>query len=261
MYISNQINSIYQNNLSNSYNKTNLACYYNNPVSEKHNVNFKGKTKNILLKLFRFRVGEGYTTKGHMQNVFYDTKLNDSLRNPGAAIIDTFGMLNVSSSMSNFFTPTLALAKDVISESPEKMKMHLNAEFELLKPTKKTIKLYRGLSFLSDETYHKFLNYKKGDIVVPDKGFAYMTDNKNTTLGYATRNNTCSEPVILNIEIPKKSQISQLIALVPSLKPYKLLSFKNETVVPAESQYEVLSDSFIDKDGILQIFLKYLNKW
>lgn len=260
MNISNNIKFLNQNNKTYSSNKINSACCNNRNLSE-NNINFKGKTTNILLKLFRFKVGEGYTTKGHLQNVYYDFNLNDMLRNSKAALLDSMSMLNVHSIGHNLFTPTLTLRKDVISESPQRMKTRLNSEFKILKPTRKAMTLYRGLSQLPDEIYQKFLSYKKGAIVIPDKGFAYLTDKKSTALGYAKRYDTCTTPVILNVEIPKGSQMSQLNAIVPRTKNNILPSIIDEKVVPAESQYEVIKDSFIDKDGVLQVFLKYLNKW
>lgn len=36
---------------------------------------------------------------------------------------------------------------------------------------------------------------------------------------------------------------------------------KNEAVVPAGSLYEVKENPNIDKDGILHIYLRFLNKW
>ncbi len=36
---------------------------------------------------------------------------------------------------------------------------------------------------------------------------------------------------------------------------------KNEAVVPAGSLYEVLENPNINKDGILHVYLKFLNKW
>ena len=36
---------------------------------------------------------------------------------------------------------------------------------------------------------------------------------------------------------------------------------KNEAVVPAGALYEVKENPSIDKDGILHVYLKFLNKW
>ena len=260
MHISNKINSLYQNNITNASNKIDLACSNNGKFIE-NSINFKGRAKNVLLKIFRFKVGEGYTTKGHLQNIYYDSNLNDMLRNPQAALVDAVSMFNLHSTNKSLFTPTLTLRKDIISESPQRMKIRLNSEFKLLKPTGKVIDLYRGLSELPDELYQKFISYKKGEIVVPDKGFSYLTNSKSTALGYAKWYDTCTTPVILNIEIPKGSQVSQLKAIVPRTKYNPFPSIVDETVVPAESQYEVVADSFVDANGVLQVFLKYLNKW
>ena len=260
MHVANQVNFNYTNNtLTNKSNIINLSNYSNNQGIYTNGVNFKGKTKNILLKLLRFNIDKECVTKGHIQNIYYDSNLNDMLRDPQAALLDVLAMNNAPSIYNNFIQRRI-LNKDVVLESPEKMKTRLNSEFNLLKPTNKAMKMYRGVSQLSDKIYSQFKSFKKGDVVIPDKGFAYLTKDQNIALEYAKLFGN-QNSVVLNIEIPKHSKISELKAIVPSSKQNFLPLFKDEAVVPAESQYEVIKDSYIDKDGILQVFLKYVNKW
>ena len=260
MHVANQINFNYKNNtLTNKSNIINLSDYSNNQGIYTNGVNFKGKTKNILLKLLRFNIDKEHVTKGHIQTIYHDSNLNDMLRNPQTALFDVLAMNNAPS-IGNNFTLRRILNKDVVLESPEKMKTRLNSEFKLLKPTNNAMKMYRGVSQLSDEIYSQFKSFKKGDTVIPDKGFAYLTKDQNIALEYAKCSGT-QNSVVLNIKIPRHSKISKLKAIVPPSKKEFLPRFKDEAVVPAESQYEVIKDSYIDKDGVLQVFLKYLNKW
>lgn len=47
----------------------------------------------------------------------------------------------------------------------------------------------------------------------------------------------------------------------PKTPGFMFGEIKNEVVVPAGSLYEVTKSPRVDKDGILHIYLKFLNKW
>ncbi len=68
--------------------------------------------------------------------------------------------------------------------------------------------------------------------------------------------------ILFEMEFPEGSQVSELQTIMPPKTPgFMFGEIKNEVVVPAGSLYEVTKNPRVDKDGILHIYLKFLNKW
>ncbi len=111
---------------------------------------------------------------------------------------------------------------------------------------------------ISDSEYQKFLSYRKVEVVLPDKGYAYITNSAEEANVY----NKGRNGILFEIELPEGSQISELQAIMPPRTQGSMfVEIKNESVVPAGALYEVLENPSIDKDGILHVYLKFLNKW
>lgn len=228
---------------------------YNLYASNLNKTSFRGKSE--VVQLLKTIVNPSVqATKGHVENVFFKTNLNARLRHPESAIIDELQYM-ANQSMANPLKTGIGAyyVKIPLTESPTAMKERLNAEFRLLPGLKKNEKFFRGIEDISDSDYNKFLSYKKGQTVCPDEGYAYMTKNMQEANLYNRKQNG----VLFEIEVPEKSQISQLNCAMPSKSMG--LEIKRESVVPAGSMYEVTNDSVVDNDGILHVYLKFLNYW
>lgn len=198
-------------------------------------------------------------TQGHFDNIFFKTNLNDVLRHPEAQVMDQLQYMAMSR-MPNSIKSGIGgyYRKAPIKEDSRILKQKLNEEFKLLPQLTSKRQYYRGIENISNAEYKNFASYRKGDIVSPDKGYSYMT----TSLEEAQSYNKGHNGVLFEMEFPEGSQISELKAIMPSKNPNLLFGeIKNEAVVPAGSLYEVTQNPNIDKDGILHIYLKFLNKW
>lgn len=229
------------------------------------NISFQSRFKTLNLLKSMCKINK-IATKGHLNNEFYKTNLNDSLRNPTSAYMDAMEYLAIqTATVHNFGVEYLPRAlrhtKEVLKENPVVLKERLNKEFETLKPTKEKLNLFRGIANISDKEYETFKNYKKGSIQVPDKGFSYMSRYLEEAQSYAVGPSCRGKGIIFEIEIPPKSRISELEGVLSPSQASIDWRVKHEIVTPAGSYYEVVKDSEMDKDGVLHVFLKYLNRW
>ena len=198
-------------------------------------------------------------TQGHFDNIFFKTNLNDILRHPEAQLIDELQYMAMSM-MPNSIKSGLGeyYKKIPIKEKPNILKQKLNEEFKLLPQLTAKQQYYRGIENVSDAEYKLFERYRKGEIVSPDKGYSYMT----TSLEEANLYNKGHNGILFEMEFPEGSQVSELQTIMPPKTPgFMFGEIKNEVVVPAGSLYEVTKNPRVDKDGILHIYLKFLNKW
>lgn len=224
--------------------------------------NFKGKlnVKDLALSLTKnIKDVKAKCTQGHFANIFFKTNLNDILRHPEAQVIDELQYMAMSM-MPNFTKSGIGqyYKKIPIKENPNMLKQKLNEEFKLLPKLAKRQQYYRGIENISDAEYQIFKSYRKGEIVSPDKGYSYMT----TSLEEANLYNKGRNGILFEMEFPEGSQISELQAIMPPKTPgFMFGEIKNEVVVPAGSLYEVTKNPRVDKDGILHVYLKFLNKW
>lgn len=239
--------------------KVNLFNQYSNQIQNPAFKNNKIGSKLLSLMTKDVKEIKSKCTQGHFDNVFFKTNLNDVLRHPEAQIIDELQYMAMS------YMPNSAKSgigqyykKMPIKENPVILKEKLNAEFRLLPELKKTQQFYRGIENVSEKEYQIFANYRKGEIVTPDKGYAYIT----RTLDEANLYNKGKNGILFEMEFPKGSQISELQAIMPpKTNGFMFGEIKNEAVVPAGSLYEVTQNSCFDKDGILHVYLRFLNKW
>ena len=91
-----------------------------------------------------------------------------------------------------------------------------------------------------------------------------MSRDFNTAKSYAVNQNFSQNAVIFEIECPEKSRISELNTILPpspTSPEWPMPRIKEEAVTPAGSVYEVTKDSELDKEGIIHVFIKYLNRW
>lgn len=197
-------------------------------------------------------------TQGHFDNIFLSTNLNDVLRHPEAQILDELQYMAMCT-MPNSIKSGIGqhYKKIPIKENPKILKQKLNEEFKLLPKLTVKQRYYRGIKNVSDAEYKLFKSYRKGEIVSPDKGYAYIT----TSLEKANLYNKGHNGILFEMEFPEGSQISELQAIISSRTRGFIFEIKDEAVVPAGSLYEVTKNPSIDKDGILHIYLKFLNKW
>ena len=198
-------------------------------------------------------------TQGHFDNIFFKTNLNDILRHPESQLIDELQYMAMSM-MPNSIKSGLGeyYKKIPIQEKPNILKQKLNEEFKLLPKLTAKQQYYRGIENVSDAEYKLFERYRKGEIVSPDKGYSYMT----TSLEEANLYNKGHNGILFEMEFPEGSQVSELQTIMPPKTPgFMFGEIKNEVVVPAGSLYEVTKNPRVDKDGILHIYLKFLNKW
>ena len=198
-------------------------------------------------------------TQGHFDNIFFKTNLNDILRHPESQLIDELQYMAMSM-MPNSIKSGLGeyYKKIPIKEKPNILKQKLNEEFKLLPTLTAKQQYYRGIENVSDAEYKLFERYRKGEIVSPDKGYSYMT----TSLEEANLYNKGHNGILFEMEFPEGSQVSELQTIMPPKTPgFMFGEIKNEVVVTAGSLYEVTKNPRVDKDGILHIYLKFLNKW
>ena len=245
-----------------------------NSISANYNVSFQGKPNPLLWQLTHLGKSRTPATKGHYNNVYYKTNINEFLRHPETAMIDAcsyLAMQNVNNFGHNSNLWNIVAGKfgkneikEVITENPIKLKNILNKEFETLEPINEAIRLFRGISGITDQEYQAFKSYKKGTIQIPDKGFAYMTRNFDIAKNYVVEQNFANNAVIFEVDIPEKSRISELNGILPPSRTspeWPRPRMKAEAVTPAGAEYEVTKDSELDKNGILHVFIKYLNRW
>ena len=230
----------------------------NSRVSYNPNFGARQADKKLLVLLLK-KPNElfGKCTKGHLKNTFFETNLNDALRHPETQILDELQYMAANNIARNSIYTGIVqrYIKTPSKENPNILKQKLNEEFSLLPGLVEKRQYYRGIENISDKEWHNFAGYRKGQVVCPDKGYAFITNFVEDANLYNRGNNG----VLFEIECPEGSQISQLKGFVPSR--ITKLSFKNESVVPAGSLYEVTKDSAKDENGILHVYLRFLNRW
>ena len=224
--------------------------------------NFQGKLNRKNLSALLTKSAEDVKakcTQGHFDNIFFKTNLNDTLRHPEAQVIDELQYMAMSMMPNSIQSGIGQYYKKVpIKENPKLLKQKLNEEFKLLPKLTAKQQYYRGIENVSDAEYKLFKSYRKGEIVSPDKGYSYMT----TSLEEAKLYNKGHNGILFEMEFPEGSQISELQTIMPLKTPgFMFGEIKNEVVVPAGSLYEVTKNPRVDIDGILHIYLKFLNKW
>ena len=224
--------------------------------------NFQGKLNRKFLSTLLTKSAEDVNakcTQGHFDNIFFKTNLNDILRHPEAQVLDELQYMAMSMMPSSILSGIGQYYKKIpIKENPKILKQKLNEEFKLLPKSTVKRQYYRGIENISDSEYKLFESYRKGEIVSPDKGYSYMT----TSFEEANLYNRGHNGILFEMEFPKGSQVSELQAIMPPKTPgFMFGEIKNEVVAPAGSLYEVTRNPRVDKDGILHIYLKFLNKW
>lgn len=133
--------------------------------------------------------------------------------------------------------------------TPREMIRLTDMEFKELKPTEKTLNVFRCIGekpdfFYEYKLYNKRLGVKKGDII-DMKEYPYATSNKNYATGYLTNNHG----IVYEIEVPKGSRVSRT---------------GNETcdeiVFPRSSKFECTGTEHIkDSDNdYLRVKLRYI---
>ena len=104
-------------------------------------------------------------------------------------------------------------------------------------------KYFRGMIGEASDNYIKvFENAKVGDVIIPDKGFAFASKSIKEAASYAT--NEWRQQVLTEIVTPPGTRVS------------KRFSHLKEVMFPANAKYQVLSKT--NKDGRLYLKLKYI---
>lgn len=136
-----------------------------------------------------------------------------------------------------------------LDKTPREMIRLTDMEFKELKPTEKTLNVFRCIGekpdFFSEyKLYKKRLGIKKGDLI-DMKEYSYATSNKSYATGYLSNN----RGIMYEIEVPKGSRVSRT---------------GNETcdeiVFPRSSKFECTGTEQIkDNDSdFLRVKLRYI---
>ena len=135
--------------------------------------------------------------------------------------------------------------KSISSKLYEKM-LKMDEEFKKLPPVLFARKYYRGIMGKNNEGVQILQKANQGDIVMPDRGYAFITKSKDVAEGYARYldNSAGGENVFMEIKIPRGARISR--------NPFHL----REAVMPRNAKFEVLDKQ--EKDGLTKVKLKYI---
>ena len=218
------------------------------------NVNFNKNATNISFRAM---------TPGHFNNTPFDTSLNNYLRcDERNVLVDELSNLAMINQQGVFGGKNYYSKEHIDKKSVESIKEQLNKEFEDLPALEKTKNFYRGLVDLPNEDFKRFEQMKIGEIVVPDKGFAYVTPLKEIATEYThppIGSGNGTNRVLLKYILPKGYKVSETgkmgIAMsrgIPQIKNY-------EAMLPAGCVGELVS-KVKDKDGLLKLTFKMLLK-
>lgn len=135
--------------------------------------------------------------------------------------------------------------KSISSKLYERM-LKMDEEFKKLPPVIFAQKYYRGIMGENNEGVKILQKANQGDIVMPDRGYAFITKSKDVADSYARYldNSAGGENVFMEIKIPRGARISR--------NPFHL----REAVMPRNAKFEVLDKQ--EKEGLTKVILKYI---
>ena len=135
--------------------------------------------------------------------------------------------------------------KSISSKLYERM-LKMDEEFKKLPPVIFAQKYYRGIMGENNEGVKILQKANQGDIVMPDRGYAFITKSKDVADSYARYldNSAGGENVFMEIKIPRGARISR--------NPFHL----REAVMPRNTKFEVLDKQ--EQEGLTKVILKYI---
>lgn len=135
--------------------------------------------------------------------------------------------------------------KSISSKLYERM-LKMDEEFKKLPPVLFARKYYRGIMGENNEGVKILQKANQGDIVMPDRGYAFITKSKDVADSYARYldNSAGGENVFMEIKIPRGARISR--------NPFHL----REAVMPRNAKFEVLDKQ--EQEGLTKVILKYI---
>ena len=135
--------------------------------------------------------------------------------------------------------------KSISSKLYERM-LKMDEEFKKLPPVIFAQKYYRGIMGENNEGVKILQKANQGDIVMPDRGYAFITKSKDIADSYARYldNSAGGENVFMEIKIPRGAKISR--------NPFHL----REAVMPRNAKFEVLDKQ--EQEGLTKVILKYI---
>lgn len=135
--------------------------------------------------------------------------------------------------------------KSISSKLYERM-LKMDEEFKKLPPVIFAQKYYRGIMGENNEGVKILQKANQGDIVMPDRGYAFITKSKDVADSYARYldNSAGGENVFMEIKIPRGARISR--------NPFHL----REAVMPRNAKFEVLDKQ--EQEGLTKVILKYI---
>lgn len=135
--------------------------------------------------------------------------------------------------------------KSISSKLYERM-LKMDEEFKKLPPVIFAQKYYRGIMGENNEGVKILQKANQGDIVMPDRGYAFITKSKDVADSYARYldNSAGGENVFMEIKIPRGAKISR--------NPFHL----REAVMPRNAKFEVLDKQ--EQEGLTKVILKYI---
>ena len=135
--------------------------------------------------------------------------------------------------------------KSISSKLYERM-LKMDEEFKKLPPVLFAQKYYRGIMGENNEGVKILQKANQGDIVMPDRGYAFITKSKDVADSYARYldNSAGGENVFMEIKIPRGARISR--------NPFHL----REAVMPRNAKFEVLDKQ--EQEGLTKVILKYI---
>lgn len=170
-----------------------------------------------------------YTTKSHKEGEFSVT--GDTFIIRKVTELEQKGRLNE--------------IKEKYSSMYQKMQQ-MDNEFKKLIPTLFPKKYFRGIMGKENEGVRIIIQAKTGDIIMPDKGYAFITKSKEIAHDYACYldGSARGENVLMEIILPSGSKYSK--------NPLHL----REAVMPRGAKYKVIDKK--ESDGMTHVVLKYL---
>lgn len=135
--------------------------------------------------------------------------------------------------------------KSISSKLYERM-LKMDEEFKKLPPVIFAQKYYRGIMGENNEGVKILQKANQGDIVMPDRGYAFITKSKDVADSYARYldNSAGGENVFMEIKIPRGAKISR--------NPFHL----REAVMPRNAKFKVLDKQ--EQEGLTKVILKYI---
>lgn len=144
--------------------------------------------------------------------------------------------------------------KFILQESfeltPQKLIKTTDIEFKNLTPTRRPLKVFRGISYAEHMTpqktkmYNKAISLKKGDKIRMAE-YAYSSEDKN----YANMFSSSKNGINYTIIVPQGARVSRISVSKNGIY--------DEVVFPRSSEFECTEHS-IDKNGNHNILLRYI---